>query len=380
MIRRNRHLPIALLLAAIIGTLAVLFAGAPAGDAKQPPRAPKTFFGIAPQSGITPEDLKWMRAGNIGTVRVAIPWEGVQPTRKGGYVWSGFDQIVETITRGRLQVLPFLYGTPKWLARDWRTLPVDNAKQRQAWSAFLKAVVGRYGPGGDFWDERAPTAVNYQSEAIRSPQPIRNWQIWNEANFFYFAYPVSPGRYARLAMASGAAIKSVDPKANVILSGLFGEPTAKGRKGMDATDFLRQLYRKPGIKSRFDSVALHPYAVDAESLEEMIEGIHEVTEENHDRPGLHLTELGWGSENNFRQVAFEQGPRGQAEQLRDSYTYMLENRGRLNLKSAYWFSWKDLKDSCSFCDSVGFFPEGLRYKPKPAWRAFVRISRGKVRP
>ncbi len=95
---------------------------------------------------------------------------------------------------------------------------------------------------------------------------------------------------------------------------------------------------------------------------------------------LYITEMGWGSENNFQQVAFEQGIRGQVKQLKDSYRYLLENRGRLNLKQVYWFSWKDLPDSCNFCDSVGFFREGPRFKAKPAWHTFVGITRGRARP
>ncbi len=368
----------------LLAALAIaLFAGVQSGAAKPPPKAPKAFFGIGPQEGITPKDLEYMRAGGIGSVRIPISWSSIQPTRKGGYEWGGFDQIVETITRSRLQMLPFFYSTPRWLARDWRTLPVNNGQQRRAWAAFLKAAVKRYGPRGDFWRERSPGAVQYQTEAIRNPQPIRNWQIWNEANFFYFVDKVSPGRYARLAMASGGAIKSVDPRANVILSGLFGEPTVpKNRpdRGMDATTFLRAVYRKPGVKSRFDSIALHPYAADAKVLEEMIEGVHEVTRENRDRPGFYLTEMGWGSQNNFREVAFERGIRGQVREMRIAYRYMLENRGRLNLKGAYWFSWKDLPGSCNFCDSVGLFRAGTKYKPKPAWHAFVRIAGGRARP
>ncbi len=380
MIRRNRYLPLALLLTAVLATATVLVAGAKPGDAKQPPRAPKTFFGIGPQSAFTEKDLEYMRAGGIGSIRQLVPWGAVQPTEKGEYQWAVLDPIVEAASRKGMRLLPFVYGTPRWLNRDERRLPVDNARQRGNWTRFLKALVGRYGPGGKFWAERAPGVVSYESEAIRRPQPIRDWQIWNEVNFFYFAYPVSVPRYARLINISGAAIKSVDPKANVMLSGLFGEPKQKGPKGMDAAEFLKQLYRYPGIKNRFDSISLHPYSVDAESLEEMVEEIHQVTRESRDRPGFYITELGWGSENNFQQVAFEQGPRGQVKQLRDSYTYMLENRGRLNLKAAYWFSWKDLKDSCSFCDSVGLFREGSGFKPKPAWHAFVKISRGKPRP
>jgi hypothetical protein len=373
----HRRLTLALLLAAL---LTALFATTQSGAAKPVPRAPKTFFGIGPQTALTERDFEYMKAAGIGSVRLPIAWAAIQPTAKSPYLWEGLDGLVEELSRKGLRLLPVIYGTPPWLNRDERRLPVDSGRQRRAWTAFLKALVARYKPGGEFWLQHAPGVVNYESEAIRSPQPIREWQIWNEVNFFYFASPVSVPRYARLVNISGPAIKSVDPNANVMLSGLFGEPKQRGAKGMKAVDFLERLYRYPGIKSRFDSIALHPYAVYAEDLEEMVEEIHEVTVENRDRPGFYITELGWGSQNNFQQVAFEQGPRGQAKQLRDSYTYMLENRGRLNLKAAYWFSWKDAPDSCSFCDSVGLFHAGKAFKPKPAWRTFLTFTRGLPRP
>ena len=179
---------------------------------------------------------------------------------------------------------------------------------------------------------------------------------------------------------SSQAIKHADPSAKVLLSGLFAEPTASGLRGMPADRFLTALYNIPGIKSRFDGIALHPYAVDAETLEEFVERFHEVALENNDRPQLYLTELGWGSQNNFEEVAFEQGPRGQVRQLRDSYTYLLENRTRLNLKGVYWFSWKDILENCNFCDSVGLFRLGKKFKAKPAWHAFVALSGGRARP
>ena len=373
----KRRISVALLLVALA---TALFAGTQTGSAKPPPRAPKAFFGIGPQAPFTDRDLEYMKAGGIGTIRVLVSWPAIQQTEKGGYQWAGLDALVTEASRKGMRLLPFVYGTPRWLGRDERRLPIDNGRQKRNWTNFLKALVGRYGPGGEFWAQKAPGAVQYETEAIRTPRPIRDWQIWNEVNFFYFAFPVSVPRYARLISISGPAIKSVDPSANVILSGLFGEPKPRGNKGMHANEFLERFYRYPGIKSRFDSIALHPYAVDAESLEEMVEEIHGVTMDARDRPGLYITELGWGSQNNFQQVAFEQGPAGQVKQLRDSYKYMLENRGRLNLKTAIWFSWKDLKDSCTFCDSVGFFHEGTKFRAKPAWHAFVAISRGKARP
>jgi hypothetical protein len=340
---------------------------------------PKGFFGVAPQTSLTSEDARYMRAGGIESVRVPLFWSEIQPTAKGGYNWGGFDQTISIAARAGLQVLPSIGTPPRWVTPKATTMPIDSARQRAAWTAFLQAAVKRYGPGGEFWREHAPEGVNYDP-AITKPTPIRAWQIWNESNFFYFAYPVSPARYAKLVTISSKAIKGTKSSAKVILSGLFGRPTASGKRGMPAATFLRQFYRTPGIKSRFDGVSLHPYAVDTETLEELVEEFHEVTVENHDRPGLYITEMGWGSQNDFNRVAFEQGVQGQVRELRGAYGYLLGNRRRLNLKQVYWFSWKDLPDSCNFCDSVGFFREGRRFKPKPAWRAFVAITGGRSRP
>jgi hypothetical protein len=372
----KRRLPVILLLACLA---VALFIGVQSGSAKPVPRGPQGFFGVGPQTSLTEKDVEYMKAGGIDAIRWPLSWGGTQPTRKGGYLWGGFDEVVELAARHGLEVLPFVYSTPRWLSRKYTKLPVDSAQARGAWTAFLKAAVERYGPGGDFWDEHAPGVVQYEP-AIHTPVPIRSWQIWNEANFFYFAYPASPQRYAKLVRISSPAIKRVDPSAKVILTGLFGAPTASGPRGMDATDFLAALYRSPGLKSRFDGIALHPYAADAETLEELVEELHDVTVENHDRVPLYITEMGWGSQNNFQQVAFEQGIRGQVTQMKDSYTYLLQNRGRLDLKQVYWFSWKDLPDSCNFCDSVGLFRAGSRFHAKPAWRAFVGIARGRARP
>jgi hypothetical protein len=373
-----RRLPLALALLACL-TAAIFYVAPSGSDATTTPRGPKGFFGIVPQTELTDREVEYMKAGGIETIRWPLVWGAIQPTRKGGYDWGSFDPIVSIAARHGMKVLPFVYSTPRWLAGKPTTEPINNALQRREWQKFLEAAVKRYGPGGEFWAAHAPGVVQYEP-AIATPLPIRTWQVWNEANFFYFAYPASPQNYARLLKQSTPVIKRVDPKAQVILSGLFGEPTAHGPKGMPAREFLEYVYSVPGIKSYFDGVALHPYAVDDETLEELVEGFHEVMLENHDRVPLYITEMGWGSQNDFKTDAFEQGPRGQVEQMQGAYSFLLQNRTRLDLKQVYWFSWKDLAESCSFCDSVGFFHAGRNFRPKPSWRAFVAITRGKVRP
>jgi len=345
---------------------------------------PRTFCGIAPQTPLSDTDAAYMKAGGIGSVRWPVNWAIVQPTAKGGYDWSSLDPAVEAATRHGLTVLPFLYGTPRWIASKPTTLPIDSGRARKAWLTFVTAAVKRYGPEGEFWNLHAPAVagINYVP-AVSRPLPIRTWQVWNEANFFYFAYPVSPSRYARLLKPTYGAIKAVDPTAKVLLSGLFGAPDQGGKRGMDANKFLAALYRVPGIKNYFDGVALHPYAFHVEDLEELTEGMREVILENHDAgTDLYITEMGWGSQNDSRIVAFEQGIQGQARELRKAYAYLIANRNRLRLKGTYWYSWKDNPEytACSFCDSVGLFRAGKKFRPKPAWRAFVALSGGSARP
>lgn len=376
----KRLIPAACLLAVLC---VAFFADAQSGSAR-PAGVPKGFFGVAPQTSLTKEDLEYMKAGGIESIRWPLSWGAVQPTRRSAYDWGSFDPIVADAARAGLQVLPSIGSPPRWAVRKGTTMPVDNATQRSGWQKFLRAAVARYGPGGEFWREHNTGGIGpgpeYKSEPPVPRMPIRDWQIWNESNFFYFAYPVSPQRYAKLVTISSRAIKSVRPGARVVLSGLFGEPTAKGKKGMPAVRFLEALYRVPGLKTRFDAISLHPYAVDAETLEELVEEFHDVAVENHDRPALFITEMGWGSQNNFKHDAFEQGPQGQVRQLRDSYEYLLANQRRLNLKQVYWFSWKDAKGLCDFCDSVGLFREGPRFHPKPSWRTFVALTGGRLRP
>ncbi|HET7590864.1 MAG TPA: hypothetical protein VFK14_11870 [Solirubrobacterales bacterium] len=342
--------------------LALLPAGAQA--------LPRGFFGIAPQTAIGPRDTARMRAGGVDTIRTMVNWSAIQQSPRPEYDWGGLDDIVALAAESHLEVLPFLISTPRWLAHDWRTLPVGNGRQRRAWAQFVRAAVERYGRRGEFWREHGPFSAQPLPKL-----PIRAWQIWNEENFFYFARPPSPGRYARLLAITHQAMRRADPRAQLVLGGLFGNPGQRPPRAYDAVDFLDRLYRH-GAKGRFDAAALHPYAAKIGALRSTVEAVRRVMIEHRDRrAGLYLTEMGWGSQFDPRVVSFEVGLHGQARELRRSYRYLIGNHGRLGLRQIDWFSWKDLPGSCNFCDSAGLFRRGFRFHPKPAWHAFVSFAR-----
>src|SRR5690348_1160080 len=100
--------------APILGLVLILgVAQVAAASNRTPPSAPPAFFGIAPQAPVSERDAEYMAAGGISTVRLPVPWSSVQPSRRGGYDWSGLDEGVATAARAGMRVLPFLYGTPR---------------------------------------------------------------------------------------------------------------------------------------------------------------------------------------------------------------------------------------------------------------------------
>ena len=353
--------------APVITLCLVLLALAPAAAQA----LPRGFFGVVPQTPIGKRDVARMRSGGVDTIRTMVSWGAVQPSPRGGYDWGGLDQQVALAAEDHLEILPFLYGTPRWLSHDFRRMPVDSRRQRQAWAEFVGAAVERYGSRGEFWLEHGPF-----SKRPLPKLPIRAWQIWNEENFFYFANPVSPGRYARLLAITHQAMHRADPRAELVLGGLFGDPGESPPRAYDAVDFLDRLYRVRGVKANFDGVALHPYAADTGVLASLVEGVRRTMVRHGDRrSGLYLTELGWGSQDDPAVVSFEVGLHGQARELRGAYRYLFSGRHRLNLKQVDWFTWKDATGSCSFCDSTGLFRRGGSFRPKPAWHAFVSFAR-----
>jgi hypothetical protein len=345
----------------VLGAALIIAAGLLLGS-DRPPRA---FFGMAPQTPLTKADVSRMRAGGIGSVRVPVVWGSVQPSPRGGYPWGALDEAVKLTAGEGLELLPFVYGTPRWLGKP-TSLPVDSGRQRREWSAFLRAAAERYGPTGEYWTEHAEGSGDFVPR-----MPIRNWQIWNEPNFFYFAKPASPGRYGRLLKLSNKALKAGNGGARTIAAGLFGNPRPRPPLAMKATVFLERLYKVPGVRGAIDGVSLHPYVPDVDALKTEVEALRDVV---RGRDPLYITEMGWGSQANSP-VSFEVGLRGQARELRAAYRYLLGNRGRLHLKQVFWFSWKDLKGDCDFCDSAGLFREGRGFRPKPAWNAFRSIAR-----
>ena len=326
-------------------------------------RGPSSFFGISPQTSLRHDDLTLMRRTGIGSMRFPIYWSELEPA-PGVFDWRTVDARLTSTSRHGFDLLPFICSSPSWVVPTWERMPVHTSVQRRAWSSFLRALVGRYGPEGHFW-ELHPELPG---------RPLRTWQIWNEENDHRHA-EASVGDYARLLRGSAPAIRSVDPGARILLGGLYAAPGEE--PGIDATRFLDRLYRHRGIRALFDGAALHPYSSDPGLMAAHVAALRAVMRSNGDgRTPLHITEFGWGSQTRAAGGdGFEKGAATQAEYLRRAWAILLKNRRPWKLASAYWFTWQDVpawSTRCGFCDSTGLL--GLDGSPKATLRRFAEMA------
>ena len=344
---------------------------------------PAGFWGVVPQSHLSNEQFQRLGGGGVESIRIPIGWGSVQTTQGGEFNWAGFDSLIEESAKAGIKVLPFLSGAPKWAVPEKTVpgagglkaparLPVSGAA-RTGWIAFLTAAVARYGPTGSFWAEHPGVPK----------RPIRVWQIWNEPNFKYFIAKPNPAEYGKLVKISYTALRAADPGAQIVLAGLFARPkgarTASGKhKSLNwyASDFLSQMYKTtPGLKTRFNGVALHPYTIRANEVPAVTEEFRKVLTDNKDGgKGLWMTELGWSSGKASAGNQFAKGLGGQARELRTSFTILRNKQVKWKLKSIFWFSVDDAPGACNFCDGSGLFGEG--FQPKPAWFSYVRFAGG----
>jgi hypothetical protein len=366
--------------AALLALAAALLASAALAA---PARAvPSNFWGAVPQSGMTVAQLERLKRGGVDSIRIIIDWTAMQGSPRSELDWGGVDSTVEALAKAHLEALPFLYGAPRWAvhavavpgtgggAKAPAHLPV-NGRAGSGWAAFARAAVERYGPQGEFWSENPQLPRD----------PIRTWQIWNEPNFKYFVARPNPGEYGRLVRRSASAIHAADRGATVLLAGLFARPGEAGEfhppRAFTAVEFLEGMYqRTPGVSASFDGVALHPYTTSYLTIPEEIEEVRALLRAHHDAAkDLWLTEVGWSSEPASRGDAFAKGVRGQATQLSGAFGLFRANQARWRLRQVFWFSVDDLPGACNFCGGSGLFRHG--FKPKPAWRSYVRFAGGR---
>ena len=336
-------------------------------------KSPRFLFGMIPQQAVDAHDLESMHTAGVRSLRIALYWSQVEHL-PGARDWSQFDAVVAEAARNGVSVLPYLFGSPGWSAiGDGHACTTDcviyapsSDASRARFAGFAADAVRRYGREGSFWE--ANPELPYR--------PIRIWQVWNEMNTSkYFAPAPDAERYAALLVATGQAIRSVDPKADVALGGMWGPRGA--HSVVPVVSYLKALYPIPGVRESFDSLSVHPYGKNRDDVVEQVREVHRVAASFHDRKAAILaTELGWASTGPAGHWLVK-GRRGQARLLRRSYKALLKREERWRIRGVWWYTWQDTPPEaefiCRWCPGAGLL--GINGKRKPAWRAMRKLAK-----
>jgi hypothetical protein len=336
------------------------------------------FYGITQTTGIDGNDIFGMAGAKVRTDRFPFVWDQIEPT-KGSFSWTEADQHIGTLAAFSVRSAPFVWGAPGWAGTGGLQRPPVTPSAQTAWQTFLKAAVARYGPGGTYWKPGGPYHQAFGANAVALP--ITSWQIWNEPNLTGFypggTYKQKATRYGQLVQSSHDAIKSKDPKAQIVLAGLTTQ------KDPNVYNFLNSFYAVRHIKDSFDVVAQHPYASDDAKIKTAINHVRSVMASHADKATpLWITEFAWGSGPTDSAGINKGSQAGQATALTNSYKMLLANRTAWNLQRVYWFLWRDPQPGtgpgCSFCGTAGLFQ--YDHTAKLAYNAFKAFTADSTAP
>lgn len=325
------------------------------------------------ETGVGGADLASMSRAGVEVLRTGLNWSRAETRAPssdacdGNYNWSLYDPLVSRASVEGIDLVGVIAGSPAYAASQPSRAPdADDRYAMHSYGCFVRALVARYGLGGDYVSRLHPGA-----------HPVRQWQVYNEPNVRFYAVEIDPNNYGRLLHLTHDQIAREDPGAKVILAGgpeLIGE-------GITWSRFLRILYRIRGIERKFDAVAFHPYAGTRAGLKRSLVSLDRTLERVGDaRTPVWITETGFAS-NGAKGHYLTRDRRGQARALGATLDLLRSSRRRFNIGTIAVYRWRDAKfdsdQSRSWIDYAGLF--GHSGNAKPACRAFVAYSGGDCR-
>jgi hypothetical protein len=325
---------------------------------------PANFFGVMANGPLDADNVDLMaedavmKAAGVDSQRVPINWDRIEPTQDGPPDWTQVDRKVGAAAANGMTVLGLVLGSPEWASGS--RVALTPPKDPGTYAAFLKQLIARYGPFGQFWSEHPELPV----------VPVRDWQVWNEPNLSdYFAVQPFARPYVRLLRAAFKAIRQADPGAKVVMAGLANFSWKD----------LEKLY-KAHVKGLFDVAAVHPFTGFPVNSVKIVRSNRRVMARHGDggKP-VWLTELTWtsakGKTKNIHN--WETTEAGQAKRVTEGYRVYIKALRSLHLQRIYWYTWAGYDRPPN-----SFEYSGLRhastdgtFSDKPAMKAFRAVTK-----
>jgi polysaccharide biosynthesis protein PslG len=349
--------------------LAAALAAAPLAEG----RTPQGFFGVMWDRAITDapqadQEAQWVLMGESGVESVRVMFDWAAAERAPGRVdFARTDRVVALAARHDIDLLPVVLSTPDWAARRPGE-PGTPPRHLGDYTAYLRALVTRYGPSGSFWDE----------QPALPRRPLRTWQIWNEPHFSIYwdagrRQSAWARQYARLLRTSKSTIESLDPGATIVLGGL--------------ADFswrhLARLYAHR-IRGQFDAVAINLFTAQPRNVVRGLRLVRAALRRGGERrKPIWLTETTWPAGKGrvpVPRVAWQRAwyttDPGMAKRVRQIYALAARNRRRLRLQRVFWYTWSSAYQADGLFDYTGLVHyDGARPDPRPALAAYAASAR-----
>jgi hypothetical protein len=270
------------------------------------------------------------RDAGVKWSREDFTWARIE-RQKGQFHWDYYDELLACAKRNGITVYAIVAYWPSW------TEPYTE-KGVNDYVAFLRELVKRY------------------------KEEIRQWEIWNEPNIFFWQGPEE--LYATLLTKSYAAVKEVDPTAEVL-----GLSTA----GIDY-GFIERMLAK---QTPFDILTIHPYrrTLDDQSFVNDLKKVSDLVKlpDGRRRP-VWLTEMGWATHTPHNAIGQDFQPntlRAQAQLI--ARTYLCSIVSGVEPRT-FWYDFRnDGEDPLYFEHNMGIVYRDLR--PKPAYHAYATLTR-----
>jgi hypothetical protein len=351
----------------VVALVLTLFCAPTAGAVER--KVPRGFVGVmwdkeiqdaSPQ--VYDEQFAKMATHGVETVRVIFSWNLAQEVQ-GQTTFKYTDPMVEFASRHGIDPLPIVTYAPPWARVEPNELG-SAPSNYQAYAEFLKLVIARYGPDGQFWQEKPD--VPYR--------PVRYWQIWNEPGVQYQWSPQAgwPERYGELLRLAYPTVKQADPGAKVVLAGLANASWEE----MDA------LYDRGGVKGSFDVAAVHYYARITSQFYDIARRLRASLNAHGDRRmPIWWTEAGASASKGIISSPgnehFQTTDEELATQLTKTYRLFIRHRNKLRIQRVYWYTW-----ASSYSPNAGAFDfsgmnvfDGASVTPKPSLAAYRKSAR-----
>lgn len=360
--------PLILLAAA----LALLTLASPAQAGKR--KVPRGFYAVmwdraATSAPDADQEEQWalMARSGVESVRTVFSWALAQP-EPGVTNFDDTDRIVTRAASHGMDLVPVVRTTPTWAALD-PFAPGSPPATPSTYTAYLQALIERYGPRGTFWVDHP--------ELPR--KPIRNWQIWNEPhlNLWWNTDGRSPNAWAReyatLLKAVKPVVRAADPGAKIVLTALADY----------AWDHLARL-NKFKISRYYDVAAINLFTARPENVIRGVRLFRRVMRRGGaaSKP-IWLTEATWpaGKGRVARpqaswQRAWYTTDQGMGQRLGDLYKLTIKNRRKLKIGKVVWYTWSSQYGADDLFDYTGLnlFAAGVS-EQRPALAAYAASAR-----